>query len=166
MKVESTRESIGSVDRESWDLTLRMGSRFYRAPEIIACDPNYNEKVDVWGVGVVMAELMLHKLKYMSCIKKTEKEVAGDQEASVPSVQRPIRKFMFPGKYCFPLSPKRGVEAEDQGKEDCPKEVNCKEDQLMKIMQVMRPLKDDDLSFLKSEAVKSYFYQVDSLISD
>lgn len=37
-----------------------MGSRFYRAPEIIVCDPNYSHKVDVWGVGVIMAELMLH----------------------------------------------------------------------------------------------------------
>ena len=37
-----------------------MGSRFYRAPEIIVCDPNYGPKVDVWGVGVLMAELMLH----------------------------------------------------------------------------------------------------------
>ena len=37
-----------------------MGSRFYRAPEIIVCDPNYGHKVDVWGVGVIMAELMLH----------------------------------------------------------------------------------------------------------
>ena len=38
-----------------------MGSRFYRAPEIIVCDPNYGPKADVWGVGVIMAELMLHQ---------------------------------------------------------------------------------------------------------
>lgn len=36
-------------------------SRFYRAPELLLCDTNYNGKIDVWAVGCIIAELFTLK---------------------------------------------------------------------------------------------------------
>ena len=34
-------------------------SRYYRAPELIFGNSNYNTEIDVWSVGCVIAELLL-----------------------------------------------------------------------------------------------------------
>jgi glycogen synthase kinase 3 beta len=34
-------------------------SRFYRAPELIFGNTNYDSKVDIWSAGCVMAEMMM-----------------------------------------------------------------------------------------------------------
>lgn len=41
--------------------TPRMVTVWYRAPEIVMKDPNYNEKVDVWSVGCVFYEMITCK---------------------------------------------------------------------------------------------------------
>lgn len=61
------------------ELTAQVGTRLYRAPEIIFLDRNYGKPVDIWSCGVVMADLF----KYI-CTKQ-----AG-----------PI----FCGTHCFPIS--------------------------------------------------------------
>lgn len=33
-------------------------TRWYRAPEVILTDKTYNESADIWGVGIILAELM------------------------------------------------------------------------------------------------------------
>ena len=33
-------------------------TRWYRAPEVILTDKTYNESSDIWGVGIILAELM------------------------------------------------------------------------------------------------------------
>ena len=35
-----------------------VGSRIYRAPEVILLERQYDQAVDVWGLGCIMAELM------------------------------------------------------------------------------------------------------------
>ena len=40
-------------------MTPRTGTRFYRAPEIILCDPKYDYAVDIWAVGCILGELLL-----------------------------------------------------------------------------------------------------------
>ena len=48
---------------EEWmNKTQHMGSRFYRAPEIILCYPRYGPQIDIWGIGCIMGELMMHKM--------------------------------------------------------------------------------------------------------
>ena len=32
--------------------------RWYRSPEVILLDHNYNESSDVWGIGCILAELI------------------------------------------------------------------------------------------------------------
>ena len=41
-------------------MTARIGTRFYRAPEIIVCSPNYEYSVDIWSVGCILGELLLN----------------------------------------------------------------------------------------------------------
>lgn len=75
-------------------LTARIGSRFYRAPEIVLCNKTYDFAVDIWAVGCILAELLLNFVETPKSDDKakTVDEVLGDM-------------FLFPGDSCFPLSP-------------------------------------------------------------
>eukprot|EP00759_Apiculatamorpha_spiralis_P006906 PhF_6_TR14125/c0_g1_i1/m.22583/K04371/MAPK1_3; mitogen-activated protein kinase 1/3 len=44
------------------DQTVYVETRWYRAPELLMGFPTYNEKVDIWSLGCVMAELMMPTL--------------------------------------------------------------------------------------------------------
>ncbi|CAF3730607.1 unnamed protein product [Rotaria sordida] len=41
--------------------TAYISTRWWRAPEIYVNDQNYDEKIDIWSVGCIMAELILLK---------------------------------------------------------------------------------------------------------
>jgi serine/threonine protein kinase len=58
-------------------------SRWFRPPEVILCDPNYNQSVDIWSMGCLLAEL-INKLHNR---KKDDTTV------------------LFKGSSCFPISP-------------------------------------------------------------
>jgi len=65
-------------------LTKHVVTRWYRAPELILLESNYNCSIDLWSVGCVLSELL-----------SMQKE----------SFDKPQdRKALFPGKSCFPLS--------------------------------------------------------------
>ena len=58
--------------------TRKVVTQFYRPPEVCLADPYYNEKVDVWSAGCVLAELISRRpifpgtseLDQLSCIVK------------------------------------------------------------------------------------------------
>ena len=62
-----------------------MVTRWYRAPELILLEKDYSDQIDVWAVGCIFAELL-------SMIKENFPDAS-------------MRKPLFPGKSCFPLSP-------------------------------------------------------------
>lgn len=66
-------------------LTGHVVTRWYRAPELILLEQNYNEQIDMWSAGCILAELL------------------GMMRANIaqPSDRGPL----FPGQSCFPLSP-------------------------------------------------------------
>ena len=66
-------------------LTLRVTTRWYRAPEIILLEQGYNKPIDMWSVGCIFGELL-----------KMQKIVCSDSLHRFP---------LFPGKYCYPVSP-------------------------------------------------------------
>ena len=68
-------------------LTSHVATRYYRAPELILMEKDYGKAVDIWSAGVIFGELL--KMVEANCPKFEE------------------RKCLFPGGYCFPLSPKR-----------------------------------------------------------
>jgi len=39
-------------------ITKYVVTRWYRAPEVVLCNKNYTEAIDLWAVGCVFAELI------------------------------------------------------------------------------------------------------------
>ena len=39
-------------------LSSHVGSRWYRAPEIILVEKRYDQQADIWSVGTILYELM------------------------------------------------------------------------------------------------------------
>ena len=65
-----------------------MAARRYRAPELIVLDPNYDQSVDMWGLGCVLYEMIYVSSTY--CNLKGFKAK---------------KRFAHKGDSCFPLSP-------------------------------------------------------------
>ena len=63
-----------------------MVPRWYRPPEIILGNSHYDNKIDIWGLGCVFAEIA-----YMT---------------SNASDMDPNNRYLFQGTSCYPLSPK------------------------------------------------------------
>jgi mitogen-activated protein kinase 1/3 len=70
------------------DLTSTIMTRWYRAPEVIITDKNYDKAIDIWSLGVILVEIV-------GC--------------STPYVGKdnfdPNDRFIFKGKSCYPISP-------------------------------------------------------------
>jgi mitogen-activated protein kinase 1/3 len=63
-------------------------TRWYRAPEVILCQGQYSQAIDVWSTGCIFAELLF---------------------LMQPPASRPTKDPLFPGRSCFPLSPRGDV---------------------------------------------------------
>ena len=53
-------------------MTKEIGGRSYRAPEVLFGDEQYTSGVDIWGVGCVLAELLLRRvggLQILGCTR-------------------------------------------------------------------------------------------------
>ena len=63
---ESSSNELNSSEQAP--LTARIGSRFYRAPEVVLCHKNYDFAIDIWSVGCILGELLLNFIeKPKSC---------------------------------------------------------------------------------------------------
>ena len=72
-------------------MTAHVITRWYRPPEIILCEKDYNESVDIWSYGCIFAEVL-------NMIKE-----------NAPNYSN--REPLFPGESCFPLSPEKNTKA-------------------------------------------------------
>ena len=77
-KKESANNSLSK-------LTLRITTRWYRAPEVILLEKDYSKPIDVWSVGCILGELL-----------KMQKVVCKNVQNRFP---------LFPGRFCYPASP-------------------------------------------------------------
>ena len=103
--------------------SVHVVTRWYRAPELILVEQNYSKKIDIWSVGCVFGELMMMmKENSPFCFE---------------------RKPLFPGKYCYPLSPRKNKKNEDRyrKKDNDP-------DQLDKIFDVLGSPSEEDMEFI------------------
>jgi mitogen-activated protein kinase 1/3 len=74
-------------------LSNHVVSRYYRAPEIILLEKEYTQKVDMWSIGCIFAE-MLHCLEPNNQLKLKEQN-----------------RVLLPGNSCYPLSPDGNCDA-------------------------------------------------------
>lgn len=58
-------------------LSPRVGSRFYRAPELVLCYQEYNQAVDIWSVGCILGELLMNFIEKQDSSKdKSDKKMS------------------------------------------------------------------------------------------
>ena len=68
-------------------LSNKVITRWYRPPEIIMVEKNYNTAVDMWSLGCVLAEMISCTKQYRQIFKSADE------------------RFVFEGSSCYPLSP-------------------------------------------------------------
>jgi serine/threonine protein kinase len=72
-------------NRKKRNLTPCIQTRWYRAPEVILMDKAYDQSADIWGLGLIIAEVMRSCNNYKQPANK--------------------KRFLFKGKSCYPISP-------------------------------------------------------------
>jgi len=112
------------------ELTSHVVTRWYRAPELILIEKNYDVKIDVWSLGCIYAEL-LGMLK---------------EHAATFLDRGPL----FPGTSCFPLSPDTNARAKKSGF------PVTSQDQLNMIFTILGSPTDEDLSFVSDDKALEY----------
>lgn len=119
-------------------LSNHVVSRFYRPPEIILMEKQYDTKVDMWSAGCVFAEFLqvLHS-------DPNEENSSSD-------------RILLPGKSCYPLSPvpqRRAQNSDDDG--DTQLHISSK-DQMKHICRVLGTPKSGDRSFITDQTAIDY----------
>jgi mitogen-activated protein kinase 1/3 len=110
-------------------LTRHVVTRWYRAPELILLQRDYNEMIDVWSVGCIYAELL-----------------GMLQEGNHYMDRGPL----FPGSTCFPLSP------DHKHKQDYKFYTHGKHDMLTKIFNIIGTPSEAEVAQLDREDAKVY----------
>lgn len=146
--LKATEDERENAQRE---LTPHVVTRYYRAPEVILLDKNYNKKIDIWAVGAIFWELLQMKKENVSSYYQ--------------------RKAMFMGKSWMPLSPsKRKVRKKSTNnsvKSDhssTPKKSTnvTEKDQMNTIIKVLGVPDEYDLSFLTNAKRKAFYSTYES----
>ena len=99
------------------NLTIHVSSRWYRAPEIIMVEKNYDQSADLWATGCIMYELLNYYIKIAQegyTLNQFERE-----------------RYLFSGSSCFPLSP---ASENDQKFQNDIKYTVKKDDQMKRIL--------------------------------
>jgi mitogen-activated protein kinase 1/3 len=109
-------------------LSVHVVTRWYRAPELILIEKDYSSAIDLWSVGCIFAELMM-----------MIKENAATFVDRTP---------LFPGKFCFPLSPPDRSNSIKVNENGFPVD---KSDQLNVIFDVIGTPTDEDMEFITDQ---------------
>lgn len=125
-------------------MSLHVGSRWYRAPEISIIEKQYDQASDMWSFGCILYELIMYLLH--------QKQDPKDFDTKFQDV-----RFLFQGDSCFPLSPQNKNKGEKTEKEDKKKaHVVSKHDQIKVILRNIGHQTDGNLSFISSENAAQY----------
>jgi len=121
---------VPATQRLKRHLTGHVVTRWYRAPELILLQENYTEKIDIWSVGCIYAELL------------------GMLDGA--GVKVSDRGPLFPGSSCFPLSP------DHKHKTDYKYHTRGKHDQLNMIFNLLGTPAEGQVIALEREDAKKY----------
>ena len=75
-------------DEKKRDMSQHVGTRWYRAPELILLDPKYDKSIDMWAVGCILYEMIYISKAY--CNQKGFNSK---------------KRHAYKGDSCYPLSP-------------------------------------------------------------
>ena len=114
------------------DMSMYVGSRYYRAPEVILLDESYQQSVDIWSLGCILYEMIYVSSDYSNCKNFDVHD-----------------RYAFRGDSCYPLSPK---DKEDES------HISGK-DQLLQILQY-KELSEYDQSFLTTQDQIEYIHTI------
>mmetsp|Transcript_13022 Transcript_13022/g.20200 ORF Transcript_13022/g.20200 Transcript_13022/m.20200 type:complete len:276 (+) Transcript_13022:339-1166(+) len=115
------------------ELSPHTVTRFYRPPEIILLERQYDTSVDLWSTGVTM-------LEFLNCSSSSKQN----------GVQAKDRQ-PFMGKSCFPMSPKN-KNTNEVGRSD----------QLKVILNILGFLTDDEKTFLSFDKQSKHLSECES----
>lgn len=118
-------------------LSIHVGSRWYRAPEVALVEKQYDQASDMWSLGCIIYELILYTLK-------------ADKNFEYKDFQKV--RYLFQGGSCFPLSPCKTTNNIEAGQNN---QVG-KTDQVKVILKTLGPQSDSDLSFVTSNHAIRY----------
>ena len=118
-------------------LSIHVGSRWYRAPEVALVEKQYDQASDMWSLGCILYELILYAIK-------------DDKTFDCKDFQK-IR-YLFQGGSCFPLSPCKTTNNIEAGQNN---QVG-KTDQVKVILKTLGLQSDSDLSFITSNHAVRY----------
>jgi serine/threonine protein kinase len=118
---------LGSIKKQQKQqmLSVHVVTRWYRAPELILIETDYTSAIDVWSVGCIFAELMMMI------------------QENAPTIVE--RTPLFPGKFCFPLSPPDKSKAIQVNEKGFPVD---RSDQLNVIFEVIGTPSEEDMEFI------------------
>jgi len=124
------KKALALTTEMSRELTGHIGTRWFRAPEVILMEKLYTTSIDIWAAGCVFAELL-----QMNVADQSNKNFRG-----------PI----FPGTSCFPLSPNTKTTRRIANLPSSPR------DQMNVILRVLGKPKIENLSFITDARAKEY----------
>lgn len=110
-------------------LTNHVVTRPYRAPELILLQPTYTEKIDMWSVGCIFAELL---------------------QLLPDGLPFEDRHALFPGRTAYPWSPAPGHE------DDCLYHTRGPRDMMNVIFDCLGTPSQDEINKLQREDSKQY----------
>ena len=138
--LQSSKDTTPALNR---DLTKHVGTRWYRAHELILLDKNYGKPIDMWSIGCIIGEL------------------CGMIEENMPSYTK--RRPILEGKSCFPLSPINQGGSRYQA-------IDASSDQLALILKLTGTPSNEQASFIKEKDslayLRSFQFQKRTLLSD
>jgi mitogen-activated protein kinase 1/3 len=136
-------------------LSSRIVSRWYRAPEVILTEKDYESTLDIWSMGCILAEtLSCSQLQVDSNLN--ESGIQNDKSKRQQYITRKVKeRFFFEGNSCYPISPVAGQSSKEAN-------VVSSDDQIIVINDRYGGLKSDDLSFISNSNIMDYQDKVKS----
>lgn len=119
---------VAPTGRAKRTMTRHVVTRWYRAPELILLQDDYDYAIDVWSVGCIYGELL-------QMLEGTSLEDRGP---------------LFPGSSCFPLSPDR------RHRHDARFHTKGSTDQLNVIFDILGTPPEEDICQLQRDDAKKH----------
>lgn len=106
-------------------------------------EKNYDEKIDMWGLGCVFAEMIL---------------CCNDLNSAEDNFDPLVERYIMSGGSCFPLSPCKKMMSKEQDQEF----VVARDDQIIKIIEMTGRPSEEQLCFVTDEDTIHYINSVAS----